>query len=153
MPVFSRKCEILDPSSDILREMVVSGGGRSIHWFNKTTVTHVIATSLARTKIRQWGEDVKCARPEWIVESSKTGRLLPWKDFRLIPESGGTASEAAKNDNPTIDKAFASKSASPPKRAGDDGFISEFYGNSRLHHLSDWRVKLRGFVAERQKGL
>ena len=131
-----------EPSSDILREIVVTGGGKSIHWFGKTKVTHVVALSLARTKIQQW-QGIKIVKPSWIVDSDKEGKLLPWEEYRLFDEDKtGTIEEAFRKEE--------SKTISP-KKAGDDGFISEFYGNSRLHHLSDWRVKLRGYVADRKK--
>ena len=42
------------------------------------------------------------------------------------------------------------KSVSPSKtmgKAGDPGFMAEFYSNSRLHHLSMWKSELKRFAS------
>lgn len=33
-----------------------------------------------------------------------------------------------------------------PLKAGQDNFISEYYSNSRLHHLSMWKAELKKFT-------
>ncbi|KAL5013110.1 hypothetical protein ScPMuIL_007380 [Solemya velum] len=38
-----------------------------------------------------------------------------------------------------------------PSKAGDPTFLSDFYGNSRLHHLSTWKVEYKDYVAKLQK--
>lgn len=54
----------------------------------KTTVTHIIASSLTpkkRIEFRRY----RIVKPAWVVESVKAGRLLPWDAFRVIDEGKG----------------------------------------------------------------
>ena len=37
-----------------------------------------------------------------------------------------------------------------PAKAGDANFVSEFYSNSRLHHISTWGAEFKAFVNELQ---
>ena len=38
------------------------------------------------------------------------------------------------------------KSTTSPLKAGQDNFISEYYSNSRLHHLAMWKAELKKFA-------
>ena len=38
------------------------------------------------------------------------------------------------------------KNNTSPLKAGQDNFISEYYSNSRLHHLSMWKAELKKFA-------
>uniref|UniRef100_L7M6V5 DNA repair protein REV1 n=1 Tax=Rhipicephalus pulchellus TaxID=72859 RepID=L7M6V5_RHIPC len=37
-----------------------------------------------------------------------------------------------------------------PRKAGDPGFLEQFYGRSRLHHISTASIKLRDYVAQKR---
>ncbi|RUS73466.1 hypothetical protein EGW08_018776 [Elysia chlorotica] len=43
------------------------------------------------------------------------------------------------------------KESSVMAKAGDKGFLEEFYSNSRLHHLSTWGAEFKSYVAELQR--
>ena len=45
--------------------------------------THIIAMNLTPAKVKEFAR-MKVVRPAWIVESVKTGFLLPWNDFKLV---------------------------------------------------------------------
>ena len=49
----------------------------------KTGVTHIIASNLTPKK-REEFKRYKVVRPEWIVDSVKAGKALPWNRYRLI---------------------------------------------------------------------
>ena len=52
----------------------------------KTTVTHIIASTLTpkkRVEFRQY----RIVKPAWVVDSIKSGRLLPWDNYRVIDEA------------------------------------------------------------------
>jgi DNA repair protein REV1 len=38
---------------------------------------------------------MKVVRPEWLVESAKAGKLLPWRDFIFIPDERPESSQGA----------------------------------------------------------
>ncbi|XP_065183744.1 DNA repair protein REV1-like isoform X2 [Sycon ciliatum] len=42
---------------------------------------------------------------------------------------------------------LAKTSTHPALKAGERGFVAEFYGHSRLHHLSTWGAELRKFTS------
>ena len=53
--------------------------------------THVITCSLTPAKVREF-KHLKVVRPEWLVESVKSGVLLPWQDFIFV--TGGRIESA-----------------------------------------------------------
>ena len=42
---------------------------------------------------------------------------------------------------------YQTKTPGGVRRAGEDGFVAEFYGHSRLHYLSTWSAELRRFTS------
>ena len=71
-------------------------------------------------------------RPTWITDSIRSGKLLPWTDYRLLDGMG------LKVD------------AQLPIVRGPVGgfldrpdFVEDFFQKSRLHHLSTWKNELR----------
>lgn len=51
----------------------------------KTTVTHIIASSLTPKKIVDFRK-YRIVKPAWIVDSIKAGRCLPWDQYRVVDE-------------------------------------------------------------------
>ncbi|XP_033103900.1 DNA repair protein REV1-like [Anneissia japonica] len=70
------------PSSDELKRLMMVHGGRFIHYYRKTEVTHIIATNLPQAKIRKLNDE-KVVRPEWILDSIKAGLLLSYELYQL----------------------------------------------------------------------
>ncbi|KAI9756373.1 MAG: hypothetical protein M4579_003877 [Chaenotheca gracillima] len=77
------------PSLNDLHALIVTHGGGFLQYLDgKTTVTHLIASSLTpkkRVEFRRY----RIVKPAWVVESVKAGRLLPWDNFRVIDEGIG----------------------------------------------------------------
>ena len=57
----------LEPSSDELKRLMMIHGGNYEHYHTKTKVTHVIATNLPDSKVRELKGE-KVVRPEWITD-------------------------------------------------------------------------------------
>ncbi|XP_071944441.1 DNA repair protein REV1-like [Antedon mediterranea] len=57
-------------------------GGKFVHYYRKTQVTHIIATNLPHAKIRKLSNE-KVIRPEWILDSIKAGRRLSCDSYQL----------------------------------------------------------------------
>ncbi|KAJ2156286.1 deoxycytidyl transferase [Coemansia sp. RSA 552] len=70
------------PSHYELKKLLVERGGRFLHYLSKTQVSHIIASSLSRSKQKEL-RNYRVVRPEWIVDSVKIDRLLPWASYRL----------------------------------------------------------------------
>ncbi|KAF8569287.1 hypothetical protein P879_09361 [Paragonimus westermani] len=81
------------PSASILRELVTSHGGKYRTYYTRSTVTHIIASRLPTGKINRL-TDQKLVTADWITESIKAKRLLPWQQFQLYPgHLGGTGQQ------------------------------------------------------------
>ncbi|XP_065648104.1 uncharacterized protein LOC100208934 isoform X4 [Hydra vulgaris] len=72
-----------DPSSDELKRLVGENGGQYQHYFSKTHVTHVIATNLTSSKIKDLKKNDQVVHPDWIVDCVSAGKLLPVDKYLL----------------------------------------------------------------------
>ena len=61
-----------------------------------------------------------------------------------------TAKLDASPHTNTLSKSAVEKANKSPAKAGDAGFMAEFYTNSRLHHLSTWGAEWRAYVNKLQ---
>ncbi|KAF9913617.1 deoxycytidyl transferase [Lobosporangium transversale] len=50
---------------------------------SKSSTTHIIASNLTQAKMKEF-QNYKVAKPEWIVESVKANKLLPWHKFSTL---------------------------------------------------------------------
>jgi DNA repair protein REV1 len=143
--------------------------------------THVITSTLTPTKVVQF-QRMKIVTPEWLVESVKVGKLLPWQNYIFRPENRALPSI---NKTPAQLSLFSTKVTTTVNPAAEDkhafpryavhrsnpnaarvienpewrtvhtsaapDFIDVYYKNSRLHHLSMWKMELRKLVQEAQQ--
>lgn len=145
-------------SVEQLQRLIILHGGIYVqHMYTKTSVTHVIATTLTSRKKEQLAE-YKVVVPEWIDKCLEAGKLVPWQDYRTVPEMlprGQTKLintfqkkdvdqeiEPEHHESLSKDQPLERKGRAPP-RIVDPDFISNFYQNSRLHHLSMWKAAIR----------
>ena len=77
-------CDGLSP--DEIIAVVRQNGGRVEHTYRASTVTHIVASSLASSKLQKLQEGKKgichVVSPMWLVESVKIQKLLPVCDFQ-----------------------------------------------------------------------
>src|SRR6201992_3026360 len=74
------------PSLGDLHNLVVSHGGGFLQYLDgKTAATHVIASNLTPKKKVEFAR-YRIVKPAWIVDSVKTGRILPWENYRAVDE-------------------------------------------------------------------
>eukprot|EP00887_Chlorella_sp_A99_P002876 scaffold6.g2876.t1 len=74
------------PSHADLKQLMFLHGGKFQIYLSRSTVTHVIASNLPDTKIKEYAKARNAppvVRPEWVVESIRAGRPLPIADFLL----------------------------------------------------------------------
>ncbi|XP_038576785.1 DNA repair protein REV1 isoform X2 [Micropterus salmoides] len=71
-----------DPSADELRRLMMLHGGQFHVYYSRSKTTHIIASNLPNSKIQELKGE-KVIRPEWITESIKAGRLLPYLQYQL----------------------------------------------------------------------
>lgn len=111
-----------------LHETLVRHGGKFIHYLSsKRKATHIVATNMPLKKRKEFA-NYKVVTPEWIVESVKAGKLLPWQSF----------AHAWDDKQPKI----------AVTNCNDPNFLNNFFQNSRLHHLSNWKSNLRQNVLQ-----
>lgn len=69
---------------------------------------------------------------------------LPSVSLKVRTDANESVSNAMKSPSPN---------SKPHGRAGDPHYLSEFYNNSRLHHLSTWKSEWREYVGKKSKEL
>lgn len=133
----------IEYSSEELQRMIVLHGGVHIqHMVGKTSVTHIIATTLTARKKQEFA-NYRVVLPSWINRCIQESRLLDWKEFRTVPEmlpKGQTKLFADKSDHDAPQSKYVSASTF---KISDPDFIKHYYLNSRLHHLSMWKAAVR----------
>ncbi|KAL1602306.1 deoxycytidyl transferase [Nothophoma quercina] len=74
------------PSLNDLHTMIVQHGGGFMQYLDgKTTVTHIIASSLTPKKVIEFRQ-YRIVKPAWVVDSIAAGKLLPWNNYRVVDE-------------------------------------------------------------------
>ncbi|XP_050344073.1 DNA repair protein Rev1 [Nymphalis io] len=166
------------PSADELKELMAKHGG--VYHIYHRSEDFIIASNLPDTKVKKMSL-AKVVKPQWIIDSIATQRVLDYKDYLLYrhsksqgrlhfnqiskvedqvelvkPEKVNDRCPYIKKSEQNNDKVCNSeksissdgpvkslslgitskKSEVNTKTAADPNFISEFYNNSRLHHIS-----------------
>ncbi|CAB4054030.1 REV1 [Lepeophtheirus salmonis] len=104
-----------DPPSDELRRIMMEHGGSFHHYLIPRKTTHIIATNLPETKIKNLKGDEVIVNPSWITDSVKTGSLLDYKPYLLYT-----------NSNKNQPQIKFDKISRVTKDANDENFIGEF---------------------------
>jgi DNA repair protein REV1 len=74
------------PSLNDLHTLIVQHGGGFMQYLDgKTTVTHIIASSLTPKKVVEF-KRYRIVKPAWVVDSIQAGKLLPWSEYRVVDE-------------------------------------------------------------------
>lgn len=74
------------PSLNDLHTLIVQHGGGFMQYLDgKTTVTHIIASSLTPKKAVEF-KRYRIVKPAWVTDSIKARKLLPWNDYRVVDE-------------------------------------------------------------------
>ncbi|GAB1602147.1 hypothetical protein Ahia01_000493600, partial [Argonauta hians] len=77
------------PSSDELKRLMMVHGGQWEMYLRKRSVTHIITTNLAHSKISAL-RNCKVVHPDWILKSIEAERLLPCQPFLLYTDQSGS---------------------------------------------------------------
>ncbi|GFT55735.1 DNA repair protein REV1 [Nephila pilipes] len=199
------------PPADELKRLMLIHGGNYHHYYSRSHTTHVIASNLPKSKMKDLKTKV-IVTANWVTDSIKEGKLLSYQKYLLYtPEvidkqtrlemenylKGKSESSSAKQNSPnkscnkllnlneisennlssnfklkttnhvipvskqnvstypmseSKQKATADEaSVSPQKgsiavKAGHPEFLTEFYNNSRLHHISTAGQELKRYV-------
>uniref|UniRef100_A0A672Z6B3 DNA repair protein REV1 n=1 Tax=Sphaeramia orbicularis TaxID=375764 RepID=A0A672Z6B3_9TELE len=78
-----------EPSADELRRLMMLHGGQFHTYYSRSRTTHIIANNLPNSKIQELKGE-KVIRPEWITDSIKAGRLLPYLQYQLYAKQKGS---------------------------------------------------------------
>lgn len=74
------------PSLNDLHMLIVEHGGGFMQYLDgKTTVTHVVASTLTPKKAVEFRK-YRIVKPAWVVDSIRARKLLPWNDYRVVDE-------------------------------------------------------------------
>jgi len=131
-----------DPGVDELKRLMMQYGGVFHHYYNRSKTTHIVATNLPDTKVRQLKGNEVIVKPGWITDCVQQQKLLDYKPYLLY--SGQSKSQPRID----FDSTKVNKKESPAKDATDPQFLGEFFSNSRLHHISTMAANAKDYVAE-----
>ncbi|XP_014250189.1 DNA repair protein REV1 isoform X2 [Cimex lectularius] len=131
-----------EPSSDELRLLMMKHGGTYHHYYQSGKTTHVIASNLPDSKIKQMNQ-LKVVKPTWITDSIKAGYILKYQDYLLLTNQSKT--------QPTLTFCTNGKQPDDTKSTNikcttDEHFLEEFYSKSRLHHISSLGSMLKEHI-------
>lgn len=218
---------ITEPTAEELKRVMMVNGGTYHHYYSRSKTTHIIASNLPNTKIKNMNTE-RIVSPKWITDSVAAGNLLDYSKYILYskqsksqprlqfkpalpPDKGsesvnnmegefsgeneqksGTCQEAncisPVNDDLVVHHSYTAASDSHKDAEADaegDGdferhvlnstkspntstvqnkspvkghamstanprFLSEFYNNSRLHHISTMGATFKEYVNELQ---
>eukprot|EP00002_Diphylleia_rotans_P040891 TRINITY_DN9823_c0_g1_i1.p1 TRINITY_DN9823_c0_g1~~TRINITY_DN9823_c0_g1_i1.p1 ORF type:complete len:649 (+),score=84.81 TRINITY_DN9823_c0_g1_i1:78-2024(+) len=150
------------PSQQELKELMGLHGG-DFQIYHSSKVTHIITNNLPDSKIKQLSRSDLIVKPQWIVDSIAASKLLPVQDYLLLPPKGitplfskkmpvyedsggiGNGDEKSKECGALGTRKEvhiqAPSGRSMSTASGDmKEFMKQYYGASRLHHLSTWRM-------------
>ncbi|XP_078401792.1 DNA repair protein REV1 isoform X1 [Cetorhinus maximus] len=88
-----------EPTADELRRLMMLHGGQYHMYYSRSKTTHIIATNLPNSKIKELKEE-KVVRPNWITDSIKAGYLLSYIPYQLYTKQ----SSVQKGLNFTVSK-------------------------------------------------
>lgn len=153
------------PYAELRRLIVLHGGDFMAYLDQKSPVTHIIASNLTPKKRLEF-QAYRVVRPEWITDSIKAARRLPWNDFKVESDAGGAMGVDTLPSGRIVPKtqqndflvdAFTSKAAAKAgaTAAAQSSFAQKFTGaNPHLADANPWgrataQRKLTGFQAQR----
>ncbi|KAG0206260.1 deoxycytidyl transferase [Mortierella sp. NVP41] len=119
-----------NPPIHEIRNMIVQRGGEFRQFLSKSRITHIIASNLTQSKMK---ENYKVAKPEWVTESVKANRLLPWHNFSTI-RIPGSLTTFGSSSQATQSRTSSFSSASGLGKAGPAGGTTPFQTQA-LHKL------------------
>ncbi|XP_076042778.1 rev1 DNA directed polymerase isoform X2 [Oratosquilla oratoria] len=71
-----------EPTAEELKRLMMANGGIFHHYYSRTSTTHIIASNLPDTKIKNMNlKRIVC--PKWITESLDAGKLLDYTNYCL----------------------------------------------------------------------
>ncbi|XP_059613609.1 DNA repair protein Rev1 isoform X2 [Phlebotomus argentipes] len=126
-----------NPSAEALKMIMMEHGG-VYHTYERSHTTFIVASNLPDVKVRKMQPSKTIIKPEWIVDCLKENKILDHKKY--LYEFNHKVSQP---------KLSFSRTAVNPN------FLSEFYSNSRLHHISTLGLALKDYVndlREKHKG-
>ncbi|KAF9900957.1 deoxycytidyl transferase [Linnemannia zychae] len=121
----------------VILAVVWLSGGEFTQFLHKSKITHIIASNLTQAKMKEF-RNYKVAKPEWVTESVKANRLLPWHNFSTIRIPSSLAqfrpgSEATQSGSATSSVSGASPERTRPK-AGLNTYQTQAVPEKQLIH-------------------
>ncbi|KAL0212343.1 hypothetical protein RCL1_005969 [Eukaryota sp. TZLM3-RCL] len=138
-----------NPSAYQIRDIMAANGGDFDIYFS-SYVTHIIAESIPESKRKYFGR-TPIVKPKWITDSLELKIRQPIDSYVVV----STASDSTLLNEQEHD-IITNRSSRMIKEKGlpdtmDPEFIANYFGSSRLHHLSYWRCELKNQITDQLK--
>lgn len=145
-----------NPSSGELKLIMMRHGG-TFHTYERSHTDYIIASNLPDVKIRNHTTKT-IVRPEWISKCMEEKRIVDYAPYLLVTKRNHLQPRITFQENPlTIASDNDSSTTAGPvvkeapsknqaRTANDPNFLSEFYNNSRLHHISTLGATFKQYI-------
>lgn len=158
---------LTNPSADELKRIMMVHGG-TYHHYERSHTTHIIASNLPDVKVRNMNTS-KIISPQWVVDCVKEMRVLDYTRYLLYTNQNKSqprlafkknkeinnesilvegSEEIKRKDNPTLSTNEKHISKDFARTAVDPKFLSEFYNNSRLHHIATLGAGFKQYISD-----
>uniref|UniRef100_A0A0A1WDT0 DNA repair protein REV1 n=1 Tax=Zeugodacus cucurbitae TaxID=28588 RepID=A0A0A1WDT0_ZEUCU len=165
---------LTNPSADELKRIMMVHGG-TYHHYERSHTTYIIASNLPDVKVRNMNTS-KIISPQWVVDSLKEMRLLDYTRYLLYTNqkisqpslvfknikkkdresdisikenvADTQCKDAVQHDITTSTDVDTTNSKEMARTAVDPKFLSEFYNNSRLHHIATLGAGFKQYVSD-----
>lgn len=126
------------PCADELKRLMAVHGGQYHNYYNRLRTTHIIATNLPDTKIKELRGE-KIVKPEWITDSIQKGSLLPCQPYQLYIQASRLQPTLnfQRNGESKETKMAVGKEVSEPKERTESKVVDEF------QVLETWRSAVK----------
>lgn len=127
-----------NPSAEALKIIMMEHGG-IYHTYERSHTTFIIASNLPDVKVRKMMPSKTIIKPAWIVDCLKEQKILDYKKYLYDFNHKVSQPKLTFAQKPEDDGKKARTAVNP-------NFLSEFYSNSRLHHISTLGLALKDYV-------
>lgn len=166
---------LTNPSADELKRIMMVHGG-IYHHYERSHTTYIIASNLPDVKVRNMNTS-KIISPQWVVDSVKEMRVLDYTRYLLYTNQKVSqpslvfknVKKSVRENNQSIKENYNAAHSKEvvvqhetsaltyadkinnkdlARTAVDPKFLSEFYNNSRLHHIATLGAGFKQYVSD-----
>ncbi|KAK7068222.1 deoxycytidyl transferase [Halocaridina rubra] len=134
-----------EPTAEELKRIMMTNGGTYHHYYSRSKTTHIIASNLPDTKIKNLNTS-RIVSPKWISDSLEAGYLLNYTNYLLYTDHNTTQPklpfkrvDSKSTNSPDISKMDLSEISRDSSHMQSEDLTSPYNSmqSSNCHHSED----------------